>query len=108
MKKIFCFFVMMGICVGVFAFDRSLNGRWGLAKVGEELEFIKFNDDVISIMGSFFSPDDYEETDNSIYIEDEDKSILIQYYLLSPGALLFIVSNSENFNEGITLILSRL
>jgi hypothetical protein len=108
MKRFVCFLVMAGICVGAFAFDRSLNGSWGLSKDGEKEEFLRFNNNEISIMDTLFRESDYGKADNSIYIELEDESLLIQYYLLSPKTLLFIMTNTEDFSEAITLILSRL
>jgi hypothetical protein len=95
--------------MGLYAFDRSLNGSWGLVQDGEKIEFIRFNNNEILIMNTLFRSNDYEEADDSIYIDDFDgDSVIVQYYRLSPNKLLFIIWNPNNVSESITLILSKL
>ena len=111
MKKNICFFVMFIIGFSVFAFDRSLNGSWGLVHGKDREEFIRFNSSTneILIMNTLFRSRDYEEAENSIYISDFDgESVMVQYYLLSSNKLLFIMSDLEKVGQSITLILSKL
>ncbi len=109
MKKIVCFFVMISLGYGLFAFDRSLIGSWGLIANKEKEEFVRFNANEMILINETFSSGDYIEGDNTIYISDFDgDSVIIQYYLLSPNTLLFILWNTDDPIESITLILSRL
>ena len=109
MKKFVCFFAMIGIGYGLFAFDRSLNGSWGLIQGREKEEFLRFNTNEIILMDQLFRSHDYEEAENSIYISDFDGgAVVLQYYLLSPNKLLFILWNADDPTESITLILSKL
>jgi hypothetical protein len=59
-------------------------------------------------MNTLFRSGDYEEAENTIYIEQDGGSILLQYYRLSANALLFIMTNADDFSEAVTLILSKL
>ncbi|GHV17034.1 hypothetical protein FACS189493_3930 [Spirochaetia bacterium] len=105
MKRAFCFFVVLSITVGLCAFDKSLNGSWGLTMDGEQQEFIRFTDNEIIIFGdTLFRSGDFEEADNSIYIELDGSNFLIQYYLLAPNTLLFIMFDGSNT---MTFILSK-
>ena len=109
MKKVVCFFAMIGIVYGLHAFDRSLNGSWGLIYGNDKEEFIRFNTNEILLMNQLFRSRDYEEGENTIYISDFDgDSVIIQYYLLAPNKLLFILWNVDEPTESITLVLSKL
>jgi hypothetical protein len=111
MKKLICFCVVISVGLTLYAFDRSLNGSWGLVKSGEKMEFIRFNTNEIIIMDTLFRPNDYEEEegDNTIYIDSFDgDSIVIQYYRLSQNKLLFIMWDVDNPEQSITLVLSKL
>jgi hypothetical protein len=73
------------------------------------MEFIRFNDNEIIIMNSLFRPGTYDEANNTIFIDNFDgDSILIQYYLLSPTKLLFIMTDANNFEQNLTLVLTKL
>jgi hypothetical protein len=50
----------------LYAFDRSLNGSWGLVKGIERTEFLRFNTNEIIIMDTVFRSYDYEEADDTI------------------------------------------
>jgi hypothetical protein len=108
MKKFFCLLILISAAAGLYAFDRSLNGSWGIIKGGEETEIIRFNNDEIFFADTPFQTDDYEEAENTIYIEEEGSFFLLQYHLLSSNKLLFILTSEDNFSETVTLILSRL
>ena len=111
MKKGICFFVMFIIGFSVFAFDHSVHGSWGLIHGREREEFVRFNSSTneIIIMNTLFRSRDYEEAENTIYISDFDgESVIIQYYLLAPTKLMFILWNPDSVEQSITLILSKL
>jgi hypothetical protein len=109
MKKFISLLIMFGVVFSVNAFDRSLNGSWGLIKDGEKMEFIRFNNNEIIIMNTLFRSNDYEEVDDTIYIDDFDgDSVIIQYYRLSSTKLLFIIWNPEDIAQSVNLILSKL
>jgi hypothetical protein len=108
MKKFLCLFMAISIGAGLYAFDRSLNGSWGIIKDGEETEIIRFDNTEIFFADSPFQLGDYEEAENTIYIEEEGNFFLLQYHLLSPNKLLFILTSEDDFSETVTLILSRL
>jgi hypothetical protein len=108
MKKLLCFCVIISAGFSLYAFDRSLNGSWGLVQSGEKMEFLRFNTSEIVIMNTLFRAGDFEEADDTIAIELEGESVLIQYYRLSQSKLLFIMWNTDSPEESITLILSRL
>jgi hypothetical protein len=108
MKKYFCLFVMIFVGFGLYAFDRSLNGSWGLVKSDEKVEFICFNTNEIIIMNTLFRSNNYEEADDTIYINFDGDSVVIQYYRLSSNKLLFIMWNTDNPEQSITLILSKI
>jgi len=114
MKRAVCFsfLVFMGLTLKTFAlnaFDRSLIGGWGLKMMNEKEEFIRFGQDEVIVMNTLFHSKDFERAEDTIYIHDfEDDSVIIQYYLLSPNKLLFIMWNIDNPLESITLILSKL
>jgi len=117
MKKtaciLFLFFVFAGspFVNSVFALDSSLDGSWGISMDGDKLEIIRFNsvNNEIIIMSSLFRANDFSLADDTIHIYDFDgDSVIIQYYRLSPNKLLFILWNSNNITESITLILSKL
>jgi hypothetical protein len=95
--------------LGLYAFDRSLNGSWGLIKSGEKIEFIRFNTNEIILMDTLFRANTYEEADDTIYIDNfEGDSVIIQYYRLAQNKLLFIMWNTDSPDQSITLILSKL
>ena len=109
MKKIVCLVVFINICLGLYAFDRSLIGSWGLIMNGEKEEFIRFNNNGIVIMNTLFRSTDYYEADDTIYIADFDgDSVIMQYYRLASNKLLYILWNTDDPTQSITLILSRL
>ena len=109
MKKLICFFCIMSIGCGLYAFDRSLNGSWGLIDFSGTNEIIWFNTDEIRVFDQLFESYEYEDTEDTIYIDDyEGDSIMIQYYRLSPNKLLFIMTNLYDSTESITMILSKL
>jgi len=109
MKRIICVIVFANICLGTYAFDRSLNGSWGLIMNGQKEEFVRFNNNEILIMNILFRSSDYTEADDSIYIANfEGDSVLIQYYRLASNKLLFILWNTDDPTQSVTLILSKL
>jgi len=109
MKKLVCFFAMISLGYGLFAFDRSLNGSWGLTQGNEKEEIIRFNTNEIIFNGELFRSGSYEEAENTIYFSDpEGGDVVIQYYLLSSKKLLFILWNVNDPTESLTLILSKL
>jgi len=109
MKKIICLFAMIGLSYGLFAFDRSLIGSWGIIIDKEREVFVRFNANEIIIMEELLRPGDYVEGENTILISNFDgDSVIVQYYLLSPNTLLFIMWNMDNPEESVTLILSKL
>jgi hypothetical protein len=108
MKRLFCLFIILTTTLGLYAFDRSLNGSWGLIKDGEKLEMIRFNTTEVIIMDTLFRSNDYEEADNSIYVEKDGESIMIQYYLLSSTKLLFVMTSLDDFTQSLSMILSKL
>jgi hypothetical protein len=109
MKKFIGFVILFNIVFCLSAFDRSLNGSWGLVKDGEKMEFLRFNNNEVIIMNTLFRSTDYEESDDSIYIDDFDgDSVIIQYYRLSSNKLLFIMWNTDDFTQSINLILSKI
>lgn len=109
MKKIICLLVALSTGLALYAFDRSLNGSWGLAKDGEKIEIMRFNTNEIIIMNSPLRAGNYTEADDTIYIDNFDgDSVIIQYYRLSTNKLLFIMWNTDNPEQSITLILTKL
>jgi len=109
MKKLICLFIIFNMGFALYAFDRSLNGSWGLVKNGEKTEFLRFNTNEIILLNKLFRSRDYEEIDDTIYINDFDgDSVVIQYYRLSPIKLLFILWNTDDIEQSITLILTKL
>jgi hypothetical protein len=108
MKKFFSLLIMFGVVFSANAFDLSLNGSWGLVIDGEELEYIRFNNNEIIVMDRLFRSSDYEEADDTIFIDDFDgDSVLIQYYQLSSTKLLFFMTIGD-LAQSINLILSKL
>ena len=107
MKKVMCFLVIFGIGYSLFAFDRSLNGSWGLNDGTDKVEFIGFNTNEIRLMNQLYRAGDYQEIDDTIYIDDDGEIIIIQYHRLSTNRLLFILFNADDPAESITLILSK-
>ncbi|MCL1959061.1 MAG: hypothetical protein FWF68_05630 [Spirochaetes bacterium] len=56
MKKFICLFAMLSIGYGLFAFDRSLNGSWGLTEGKEKEEIIRFNtNEIVLIWNKYFA-----------------------------------------------------
>jgi hypothetical protein len=110
MKKLVCLLAVIGISCGLYAFDRSLNGSWGLVTPDDRDEVIRFNTNEIVIFDELFRPKkDYEEGEDTIYIEDAGgDSVMIQYYRLAPNKLLFILSNLDDPSQSLTLILTKL
>ena len=109
MKKLACFFAMICIGSGLFAFDRSLNGSWGIIQGSDKEELIRFNTNEIIFMDQLLRSSDFEEAENTIYVNDSDgDSVIIQYYLLAPNKLLFIFWNIDDPSESYTLILTKL
>ncbi|WP_461256028.1 hypothetical protein [Treponema sp. R80B11-R83G3] len=109
MKKYIFIVFFFSITFSLSAFDRSLNGSWGLITDGEKIEFIRFNNNEVIIINTLFRATDYKEIDDTIYIDDfEGDSVIIQYYRLSPTKLLFIMWNTDNITQSISLILSKL
>ena len=109
MKKLACLFAMICIGSGLFAFDRSLNGSWGIIRGSDKEEFIRFNTTEIILMDQLFRSRDFEEAENTIYIDDFDgDSVMIQYYLLTPNKLLLIFFDIDDPTESLTLILTKL
>jgi hypothetical protein len=98
--------MLMGVLSGIYAFDRELNGGWGLIESGgEKIEFIRFNNDEIIFMDTLFRKDEYKETADTIFFDERES--LIQYYLLNHNKLLFILWDMEDSDNSVTLILSR-
>jgi len=111
MKKLACILFLLFTCVSIYALDSSLNGSWGISMEGEKLEIIRFNsaNNEIIIMDTLLRANDYSLADDTIHIYDFDgDSVIIQYYRLSPNKLLFILWNTNDITESITLILSKL
>jgi len=103
MKKWFCLFAMLSIGYGLFAFDRSLNGSWGLTEGKEKEEIIRFNTNEIVLMEQTFRSSDYSEGENTVYVS----SLVIQYYLLSSKKMLFIMWDTDNPEISMTMILTK-
>jgi hypothetical protein len=108
MKKLSCLFIVISITAGLYAFDRSLNGSWGIVKDEEKTEIIRFNNTELIFADTLFRAGDYEEAENTIYVEEDGEFFLIQYHLLSSNKLLFIMAGEGDFSDTITLILSKL
>jgi len=109
MKKLICFFAIFITGLGLYAFDRSLNGGWGLIKDGEKVELIRFNTNEITVMNTLVRSSNYTEADDTFYIDDLDgDSVIIQYFRLSANKILFLMWNTNNPEQSITLILSKL
>ena len=109
MKKLICFFAILGIGCALYAFDPPLNGSWGLIMPGDNNEIIWFNYNEIRLFNKLFQSDEYAEADDTIYINDYDgEAIMIQYYLLAPNKLLFILTNMDDSSETMTMILTKL
>jgi len=117
MKKLACILFLLFTCISsplvssVHALDSSLNGSWGISMDGEKLEIIRFNsvNSEIIIMSTLLRANDYSVADDTIHIYNFDgDSVIIQYYRLAPEKLLFILWNTNNITESITLILSKL
>ena len=111
MKKILCVSFLFFICLSAYAFDSSLNGSWGIVMENEKMEIIRFNsvNNEIIIMNLLFRSNDYSSADDTIHIYSfEGVPAIIQYYRLAPNKLLFILWNTDNISESITLILSKL
>jgi hypothetical protein len=112
LKKIICFLAIIGIGSGLYAFDRALNGSWGFVspeeEIAEEIIHFNFNNDEIRLFNKLFLSDDYREAEDTIYLDDyEGETVMLQYYLLSPYKLLLIMTNLEDSNESVTMILSK-
>jgi hypothetical protein len=105
---VFSLFIIINVTAGLYAFDRSLNGSWGIVKDGEKTEIIRFNNTELFFADTLFLEGDYAEAENTIYVEEEEEFFLIQYHLLSSNKLLFIMTGENDFSDSITLILSRL
>jgi len=109
MKKLICFFAILITGMSLYAFDRSLNGSWGIFRESEKIILIRFNTNEITVMDSLFRPGAFSEADDTFYIDDFDgDSVIIQYFRLSPNKLLFIMWNTDNPEQSITLILSKM
>jgi hypothetical protein len=109
MKKRICLLILLCSGLSLHAFDSSLKGSWGLVKDGEKKEVIQLNNDGILLFDTLFRSDDYSEADNTIYISDfDDDSIILQYYRLASNKLLFILWNTDDPTQSITLILTKL
>jgi hypothetical protein len=109
MKKLICLLAIFNIGSGLFAFDRSLYGSWGLVLSEEVEEVINFYGEEVRIFNQTFDSSEYEEAEDTIYIGDyEGDSVMVQYYLLSQNKLLFLMSNLDDPTESMTMILSRL
>ena len=101
--------MVFSMSFALYAFDRSLNGTWGLVKGSEKTEFIRFNTNEIIILDTLFRSSDYEEADDTIYINNfEGDFVIIQYHRLSPNKLLFIMWNTDNVEQSLMLILTKL
>jgi hypothetical protein len=97
----------MAITSGLYAVDNSLIGSWGLVdEYGDKTEMVRFNGNEVIFMNTLFRQHEYTEANDSIYFNDS--AVIMQYYLLAPNKLLFIIWDTENAEESITLILSRL
>jgi hypothetical protein len=110
MKKLVCFFAMIGLVFSLHSFDSSLLGGWGLVMPGNErLEIIRFNPNgELIITGERFLSGNYEASEDTIYIDDFDgDAVIIQYYSLAQNKLLFIMWSLDNPEMSLTLILSR-
>jgi hypothetical protein len=104
MKKFICLFAMLSIGYGLFAFDRSLNGSWGLTEGKEKEEIIRFNTNEIVLNGENIPSSDYSEGENTIYVY----SLVIQYYLLSSKKMLLIMWDNEKPENSMVMILTKL
>jgi hypothetical protein len=101
--------VVLSTGLALHAFDRSLNGGWGVVLEGEKMEIIRFNTNEIIIMNTLLRAHDYTESDDTIYIDDfNNDSVIIQYYRLAANKLLFILLNTDNPEQSITFILTKL
>jgi len=109
MKKVICLLLLMCACFSLYAFDRALIGSWGIIMSNEKEEFIRFGQNDVRILNMLFTSRDFERAEDTIFIEDFDgDSVVIQYYLLAPNKLLFIMWNVDDPLESLTLILSKL
>ena len=112
MKKLSCILFLLFTCVSIYALDSSLNGGWGISgNDGEKLEIIRFNsvNNEIIIMSTLFRSHEFSLADDTIKIFNFDNnSMIIQYFRLAPNKLLFIMWNSDDITESITLILSKI
>ena len=117
MKKLACIlfllfaFISSPLVSNVHALDSNLNGSWGISMDGEKLEIIRFNsaNNEIIIMSTLFRSHEFSLADDTIHIFNfNNSSMIIQYYRLAPDKLLFIMWNSDDITESITLILSKI
>jgi hypothetical protein len=108
MKRLVCFVIIASAIIsGLYAFDSSVSGSWGLIDPdGEKVEFLRFSNAEIIIMETLYRKGSYTESTDSIYFNGED--VVMQYYRLSPNKLLFILFNTDDMQDTITLILSKL
>jgi hypothetical protein len=110
MKKTICLLTLFFIALSVYAFDRSLDGSWGLIMDNKKEVFIRFNygNKEIIIMDTVFRSKDYEEADDTLYFDDFDgDSVLVQYYRLTANKLLFILCNTDDPSQSLTMILTK-
>jgi len=117
MRKSACILILLFACLSspfvssIYAIDSNLNGSWGISMKGEKLEIIRFNSaaNEIIIMNTLFRSHEFSLADDTIHIFNFDNdSVIIQYYRLAPDKLMFIMWNSDDITEAITLILSRI
>ena len=111
MKKLICVLFLLFIGLSAYAFDNSLHGSWGLVMGNEKQEIISFNsiNKEIILSGFLLRLNDYTSLEDTLHVPDFDgDSIIIQYYHLAVNKLLFILWNTDDINQSMTLILSKL
>jgi outer membrane lipoprotein-sorting protein len=112
MKRLLCCLIVLGVVCSSYAFDRSLNGSWGIVnRDSEKFEVIRFSTNEIILEDTLFRANDYEEVnDYTIYFSSTNNSnsfSAIQFHLLTPNKMLLIMI--DDYNDRIyTLILSRM
>jgi len=109
MKQLFILFFAFILSFNIFAFNNPLLGSWGIAGNGEALEAFRFTPNEIVLYDQLYRLVDLQFAEDTIYIENEEDNIMIQYFLLSEDKLLLIMTDMNNSPpSSLSLILTRI